>query len=612
MEGGNERYMAVARRFRPQTFDALVGQEHIAQALTNAVRNQRTAHAYLFTGARGVGKTSAARILAKALNCPHVKDSVPCATCEICQAIANSEDLDVTEIDGASNRGIDDIRMLRSNVNVKSMRSPYKIYIIDEVHMLTKEAFNALLKTLEEPPANVRFVFCTTEPNKVPDTILSRCQRFDFAHIAESSIQQQLVHIAKSEGVGVTPEAIELVARRAAGSMRDSQSLLDQLLSFGADPVTPEDVHRLLGTAPDDRLANLLDAVIARDRKNSLELFESFLHEGAQIGNLVDQLVLYVRDLIVVGESAEVALASVSTSFRTKLVQQSQQWGVRTAVAALQILSETKSKMQRVTFDRALAEMAIIRLTLLGELDSIAAWMSGQPTAAPTKGALPRQIEAVQRNVMPARPTTTSRRQSPTAPAREEPNSDETSEANESDLPSHGSGQPENAPREESSIAHVEFSDGTKDEFFSQVLSRISDRISDHLRKGAAAISGPNLLEIVFPQSYAFSKNYCGRAECVQQIESCCLQIAGKPVRIELKLVESKGSEVALDRKPGKNSDLQRVRSSAVDRDPFVQEALSLFGGQLLEVRRVQKEQVATDPGDDISPSVDEIEEEQE
>jgi DNA polymerase-3 subunit gamma/tau len=228
-------YTVLARRFRPQTFDDVVGQEQIAQALRNSIRSGRVAHAYLFTGARGVGKTSSARIFAKALNCPNAIDGVPCNDCEICRGISAGTDVDVLEIDGASNRGIDDIRQLRSNVNVKSMRSPYKVYIIDEVHMLTKEAFNALLKTLEEPPPNVKFIFCTTEPNKVPDTILSRCQRFDFGVISTPQIAQRLAEIASQEGIQVHEEAVNLVARRAAGSMRDSQSLFDQLLAFGAD-----------------------------------------------------------------------------------------------------------------------------------------------------------------------------------------------------------------------------------------------------------------------------------------------------------------------------------------------------------------------------------------
>src|SRR6188508_1160214 len=231
MPESSAHYTVLARRFRPQTFDEVIGQQPVAQALKNAIRHGRVSHAYLFTGARGVGKTSMARILAKSLNCPQAQDGNPCNECEVCRSILTGSDVDVLEIDGASNRGIEDIRSLRANVNVKSMRSRYKIYIIDEVHMLTREAFNALLKTLEEPPPNVKFIFCTTEPQKVPDTILSRCQRFDFGTIATHSIRKRLTEIATAEGVAVEPEAVDLVARRANGSMRDSQSLFDQLLA---------------------------------------------------------------------------------------------------------------------------------------------------------------------------------------------------------------------------------------------------------------------------------------------------------------------------------------------------------------------------------------------
>ena len=247
MDASSPHYTVLARRFRPQTFAEVVGQTHVAQSLKNAIAGGRVAHAYLFTGARGVGKTSMARILAKALNCPNAHDAEPCNQCDICQAISSGHDVDVLEIDGASNRRIDDIRLLRSNVGVKPMRARYKVYIIDEVHMLTNEAFNALLKTLEEPPPNVKFIFCTTEPNKVPETILSRCQRFDFAAIATQKIAERLHEIAVAEGCQVEPAALELVARRAGGSMRDSQSLFDQLLAFGGKTITAQDVHQLLG-----------------------------------------------------------------------------------------------------------------------------------------------------------------------------------------------------------------------------------------------------------------------------------------------------------------------------------------------------------------------------
>src|SRR5947208_11839019 len=224
MADGKPEYTVVARRYRPRQFADLIGQEPVAQALRNALTSDRVAHAYLCTGARGVGKTSTARILAKALNCVHGPTTTPCGECEMCRAIASGDDVDVLEIDGASNRGIDEVREIRQNVQFRPSRARYKVYIIDEVHMLTAPAFNALLKTLEEPPPHVKFIFATTEASKIPITILSRCQRFDFAGIHLPSIVERLKQIVAAEGVSAEPKALALLARRANGSMRDSQS----------------------------------------------------------------------------------------------------------------------------------------------------------------------------------------------------------------------------------------------------------------------------------------------------------------------------------------------------------------------------------------------------
>src|SRR5438309_1496708 len=283
-------YTAVARRYRPQQFADLIGQEHVASALVNALQANRVAHAYLFTGARGVGKTSAARILSKALNCAKGPTPTPCDHCEICQSIASGEDTDVLEIDGASNRGIDEIREIRLNVQYRPSRSRYKIYIVDEVHMLTTQAFNALLKTLEEPPAHVKFIFATTEVQKIPVTILSRCQRFDFAGIGTPRIMERLRQVVAGEGREADDEALELVARRAGGSMRDAQSLLDQLLAFGADRLTTDQVHQLLGTAHEERIIALASAVLEHDPARALELLGQAADEGLQLGELLEQL----------------------------------------------------------------------------------------------------------------------------------------------------------------------------------------------------------------------------------------------------------------------------------------------------------------------------------
>ncbi|HSG71462.1 MAG TPA: DNA polymerase III subunit gamma/tau [Planctomycetaceae bacterium] len=393
-------YTVLARRFRPQQFDDVIGQEHIAQALQNAIRGGRVAHAYLFTGARGVGKTSTARILAKALNCPQSRDAIPCNECEVCQSISAGNDVDVLEIDGASNRRIDDIRDIRANVSVKSMRSKYKVYIIDEVHMLTTEAFNALLKTLEEPPPNVKFVFCTTEPGKVPDTILSRCQRFDFSTIGTQNISERLKQIADAEGYAVDAEALDLVARRAAGSMRDSQSLFDQLLAFGEKNLAAADVHRLLGTADDQRLIDIYEAATNRDPQRMFELLDETLSAGVQLGELMGQLLSYARDLMIVAAGAgKVPLQSVFESNREVLQTQAARWGLETIVTGMQILSEAKMQMGRSVNARPIAELALMRICQLGDLKSLVSALrqiesgKGISVVAPRTSAPPAPVQ---------------------------------------------------------------------------------------------------------------------------------------------------------------------------------------------------------------------------
>lgn len=238
-------YQVTARKWRPQTFAELVGQQHVARTLQNALRQGRMAHAYLFTGTRGVGKTTTARILAKALNCEQGPSPEPCNQCALCQAITLGSSLDVLEIDGASNRGIDEIRDLREKIRYAPARSRYKIYIIDEVHMLTEHAFNALLKTLEEPPPQVVFIFATTEPQKVPITILSRCQRFDFHKVASAEIVQCLGKIAEQENIHISSVALHRISRRAEGSLRDAQTLFDQVVAYCGLKVSDDDVAQL-------------------------------------------------------------------------------------------------------------------------------------------------------------------------------------------------------------------------------------------------------------------------------------------------------------------------------------------------------------------------------
>ncbi|MBW8884132.1 MAG: DNA polymerase III subunit gamma/tau, partial [Planctomycetia bacterium] len=365
-------YVVVARRYRPQDFSQLIGQDQVSQALANAINTNRVGHAYLFTGARGVGKTSTARIFAKALNCVNGPTTTPCGVCDICAGIASGGDVDVIEIDGASNRGIDEIRQLRSNVNVRPSRARFKIYIIDEVHMLTTPAFNALLKTLEEPPEHVKFIFCTTEADKIPITVLSRCQRFDFAPIEMRSIVERLQHICQTEGVEAEPEALQIMARRAAGSMRDSQSLLEQLLSFGGQKITVADVHSLLGTAHSARLASLADCIARRDAATALKELESAITEGVDVGALAEQLLGYFRDCLaaVVGCAPDLFLHT-SAAEHARLDALGKQLGLETLLAISQIIDQTLVRLRQSTHARTLVELALVRLCKLDDLDAL-------------------------------------------------------------------------------------------------------------------------------------------------------------------------------------------------------------------------------------------------
>ncbi len=377
-------YQVVARRYRPQQFADLIGQEHVARGLAGAIDSGRVGHAYLFTGARGVGKTSAARIYAKALECTNRKSGEPCNLCERCQAISAGQDVDVIEIDAASNRGIDEIRQLRQNVAVRPASGNHKTYIIDEVHMLTREAFNALLKTLEEPPPHVKFVLCTTEPEKLPITILSRCQRFDFQSVDTVAITQRLAQIVESEGLTVAPAALELIARRAAGSMRDSQSLLEQLFGIAAGDkknIELEDVHAITGTGKDEKVGELAQALINRDSPAALSALHECLTQGADAGGVLEQLLTALRNCLVASVGCGPETFIGSTSCGVDFAELGKQAGTATMLAMLQIIDHSLARMRLSTHTTVLAEMAIIRLAALEDLDNLSEIISGiQPT----------------------------------------------------------------------------------------------------------------------------------------------------------------------------------------------------------------------------------------
>ena len=292
-------YEVFARKYRPQTFDDLVGQTHVSRTLKNAVAQNRLAHAYLFVGPRGIGKTSTARILAKALNCVNGPTVTPCGVCDNCREIAAGNSLDVIEIDGASNNSVEDVRQLRDNVRYAPAKGRYKIYLIDEVHMLSPAAFNALLKTLEEPPAHVKFIFATTEPQKVLPTILSRCQRFDLHRIPANLIAQHLQFIAGKEKITLEPAAAHAIARGAEGGLRDAESMLDQLVAFCGETIAEADVLNVFGFTSEQTVVDLTGHVLRSETAGALELLYQQCESGKDMMRLMSDLIGYLRDLLV-------------------------------------------------------------------------------------------------------------------------------------------------------------------------------------------------------------------------------------------------------------------------------------------------------------------------
>ena len=588
-------YVVVARRYRPQQFEELVGQEQVSQALQNAINTNRVGHAYLFTGSRGVGKTSAARILAKALVCKQGPTPTPCNSCDICRGVAVGDDVDVHEIDGASNRGIDEIRQLRSNVNVRPSRAHFKIYIIDEVHMLTSPAFNALLKTLEEPPEHVKFIFCTTDPERIPTTVLSRCQRFDFAGIRPDAIVQRLQQIVESEGVEIEPAALQLLARRAAGSMRDSQSLLEQLLAFGSDRINVNDVHQMLGTAGATRLFNLVTCMLKKDAGAAIRELDLAIQEGVDPGPLLDQLLGYFRDMMsmAVGGDQDLLLYC-SAAESGDLGATAEEFGLETILAAIQILDQTAVRMRQSTHGRILLEMAAVRIAKLADLVSLGQVISDlQQGASPgvAQGGLASKKKTGETSVG----VIAERLKPPSlTPAKQNSltNTEIQSVSSDSPVAILARKERENDPlvrgvgalREglmATSSPSLKLNDSNVLTVWKSAVSKLDGLVVDQaLKAETAAISAPNQLTVGFPRRYNSCKTFCESAERQAELEQALLQVTGKSLRLRFNLLDDeKTPPVAA---PPVVSRRQQMRELASH--PTVRHAIEIFDAELVRI----------------------------
>jgi len=383
-------YLALYRKYRPQTFDELVGQPHVARALRNAVREGRISHAYLFCGPRGTGKTTTARLLAKALNCDNGPTPEPDGTCDSCRRIAQGSALDVIEIDAASKTSVDDIRDLRERVQTAPAAARYKVYIVDEVHMLSTSAFNAFLKTLEEPPRYVIFVLCTTEPHKLPATVLSRCQRYDFRRLSVADLTALVKRVAHEEKIAIDEPAVLALVRAASGSARDALSLMEQAISYAGNKITAADIQAIVGGVDAELLADFADAVADRNVDEAFHLVARAVDEGKDMRQLAAEMVGHFRDLLllrVCRRGDELVLMPEGTAERMKA--QAARMDERGLTRAAEVLSEAERELRRSEQQRLTLELAMVRLASPQQEAAIAV-----ETAQPAKQAPPRPKQA--------------------------------------------------------------------------------------------------------------------------------------------------------------------------------------------------------------------------
>jgi DNA polymerase-3 subunit gamma/tau len=358
-------YLVTARKWRPMVFEDVVGQSHVTATLRNAIASSRLAHAYLFSGPRGIGKTTMARLLAKAINCRNPKDLNPCNQCDICEEITNSRCIDVFEIDGASNRGIEEIRNLRETVRYAPTKCHYKVYIIDEVHMLTKEAFNALLKTLEEPPTHVLFVFATTEVQKVPPTILSRCHRFDFRRIAVNEIIDRLKYIAQQDRITIDDDSLLLIAKKGDGSLRDAQSIFDQAVSFCGEDITAKQLVDALNLVDQDLYFSVTDLIKEKNSKGGLELVDDIIKRGYDIREFLSGLGEHLRNILVVSSTGSTSLVEASDVHQQRYKAVAKQFSENDLLRLMRIVAETETAVKWSTQPRIRLEAGLLQMIKL-------------------------------------------------------------------------------------------------------------------------------------------------------------------------------------------------------------------------------------------------------
>lgn len=554
-------YEVLARKYRPQNFSELAGQEHVSRTLQNAIDSGRIAHAFLFTGARGVGKTSTARIMAKTLNCERGVTHEPCNVCSQCIEITKGTSTDVFEIDGASNNGVDDVRDLRDNIKYLPSHSRYRIIIIDEVHMLSTSAFNALLKTLEEPPEHVKFIFATTEPHKLPVTILSRCQRFDFKRVTLPKIIARLREIAGKESVTVSDASLALIARKGDGSMRDSLTAFDQVLAFCGNSVSDEDVATLLGTIDRRLLAEISAAVFGGDTQGVLEGIRQVDLVGYNMRQFCQELIEHFRNLLVIRSVKKPEeILDIAAAELEELQKQSLHVSTLDIQRRLTLLIKAEAEMAYATFPRLIVEMALLKATLLAPLVPIQELIEKIKTL---------ETAAVH---TPALPWDTARSTAAPVPQHTEPRST---------APSARPQPPAAAPAPQSA---------GEQSYWSRFVVFVNGRdrqLGSILEHGSPLKQENGLIEIGFPAG-SYYLTAAQDAEFIADVQALACSLAGESTTVRVKSIESGLTDtppsLAEKKKIDAEQRLKQLRQEAAD-NPVIKEAQRVFGCTITDVR---------------------------
>jgi len=583
-------YQVIARKWRPQTFDDLVGQQHVTETLKNAIKNDRVAHAYIFSGARGVGKTTAARILAKALNCVKGPTAQPCGECDSCKEIAAGTSLDVIEIDAASNRGIDQIRELREMVRYAPAASRSKVVILDEAHMLTGEASNALLKTLEEPPDRVIFVMATTQPEDLVDTIRSRSQHFHFRALTFAEIAGRLEEIAKKENLKIEPGAMAVIARMAEGSLRDALSLLEQARAYCGESIPDKEVRELLGVVPDDALEELVGAIAEGSADRALGLVHTFQKEGRNLQHFCREAIRHMRNLLIARTcGADSELIAATPDQRPALAKAAALFSEEDLTRFFQILLQTDDDLRRKPDPRVHLEMGLLRLInaarlapleeLLGELKSGAA-NSGAARSVALAGAPTTSAKSAARSfaaAIPSQPKPKTQFSSPfTAPATIAASADVKQAVAEAEpgIPAKDAATLAIGITREQ-VAEIKAAVQAQQKFLGELVEQSS----------LWELEGAELRIYFSPEKRPFAEMMEGR-ETLEKIRSISSKVLGRAVRVCAKLEAVAAAAASAARGA---SGTQELRAQ-FERDPMVRSMLQRFGGKISEVKRSQGE----------------------